>query len=648
MDRSPTLQTRELEGKTDFEEDRRIIYFFNMFFYRKGEVMKQRVMKMTSVMALMILLLGGGLQGQQLQTPAERVNYSQGGTLYEPLMEFVYELEARTELMNVQKVTETLRGRDAVLCILSNPPVFCPADVDKTGKPVVLIVNNVHGGEVAGKDASLEIMRDLVFGDMRPILDQAVVLNIPTINPDGAEVRRRTNEQGFDMNRDYIKLESQEINGLVTKVINKWHPDIHIDTHHGGSVPYVVVYQTCMNPAGDAELIRYGNEEIIPAIRKKLLSEDYDGFWYSGPRGSGDTWVWNPTSVEPRKQHVYSTLANMIGFLFETPGNSHRVINNGTEVVEIPREERYRHQVRGQYLAQRAVIEFAAANGQEIKSVIGQAKARAIALGNDDTDGDEIPIKYEQVSKFKQDFWVRDQATGGYKIVNGDIMTKFQPTEMAVRPWGYLMPPQLAKVVPLLLEHEISVKQLTEPVEVEVEVYYAQQITHSQYFQGHYLKAVDAEKRTETISLPAGSFFVPAGQQKSNLLCYILEPETNDNLVTWNYLDDFLQVRQPREQEAGMAGVGNLTEEQIAEMRARLQRTGGQRAAGQQQRAGQRAAGQQRGGQRTGEQRAAGQQRAGQRGSGQQVPIYRLMKKTNLKGVLVRPFNEYDRVRYIK
>ena len=27
---------------------------------------------------------------QQLQTPAERVNYSQGGTLYGPLMEFVY------------------------------------------------------------------------------------------------------------------------------------------------------------------------------------------------------------------------------------------------------------------------------------------------------------------------------------------------------------------------------------------------------------------------------------------------------------------------------------------------------------------------------------------------------------------------------
>ncbi|MCP4712421.1 MAG: M14 family metallopeptidase [Planctomycetes bacterium] len=582
------------------------------------------------IMMVVLLTVVGSVQGQRLQAPAERNDYSQGGTMYEPLMEFVYELESQTELMNVQKLTETLMGRDVVMCILADPPIFSPGDIDKSGKPVVLIVNNVHGGEVAGKDASLELMRDMVFGDMREVLKDVVVLNIPTVNPDGAEARRRTNEQGFDMNRDYIKLETQEINALITKVVNVWHPEIHIDTHHGGSAPYVITYQTCMNPAGDAELIRYANEEIVPEIRAKLRGEDYDGFWYSGSRNLGEgRWGWSPTSVEPRKQHVYSTLANMIGFLFETPGGSHRVINNGTEVVAIPREERYKHQVRGEYLAQRAVIEFAAANGRQIKRVVGRAKARAIELGNNDSDNDQIPIAYEQVPKHREEFWVRSGT--GFELVEGDILTKWQPTETVTRPWGYLMPPQLAKVVPLLMEHEISVKRLTAPVEVEVEVYYAQSITHSQYFQGHYLKAVDAEVRTETMVLPAGSFFVPAGQQKSNLLCYILEPETNDNLITWNFLDDFLRVREPRAEQVAAAAMGGLRG---------VQRTGA---------GGQRATGQQRAGQRG--QRAAGQQgtqRGGQRASGQRVPIYRLMKKTNLQGVLVQPYNQYDRVRFIR
>ena len=302
----------------------------------------------------------------RLLAPAEAANYQTGGTLYEPLMEFVYELESRTELMNVVKITETLGGRDVVMAVLSDPPIFQPADLAFSDKPVVLIVNNVHGGETAGKDAAMEIMRDLVMGDLRPLLDEVVVLVVPTINPDGAEVRRRTNDEGFDMNRDYLKLESQEIQALITKIVYNWRPDIHVDTHHGGSAPYALTFQTNMNPAGDANLMQIANEEIIPQIRAALRAEDYDGFWYSGPREMENGEIgWSPTSVEPRKQHVYSTLANMVGFLFETPSGSHRVVDNGTRVVEIPAEERYQHQVRGEYIGQRELIRYAAANPAE-------------------------------------------------------------------------------------------------------------------------------------------------------------------------------------------------------------------------------------------------------------------------------------------
>ena len=565
--------------------------------------------KFALILCMVLLFSTGVVFAQQIQTPAERVGYSQGGTLYGPLMDYVYELESMTELMNIQIITETLMGRDVVLCILSDPPVFRPEDVAKTGKPVVLIVNNVHGNEVAGKDASMEIMRDLVFGDLRSLLKDVVVLNVPTINPDGAEVRRRTNEQGFDMNRDYLKLETQEIQALVTKVFNKWRPDIQVDTHHGGSAPYALVYQTNMNPAGDQELVEFSNMILTDYVRPALRAEDYDGFWYSGPRRNSDGVPrWNPTSVEPRKQHVYTALANIVGFLYETPNGRYRVINNGTEVV--PTEgEAYMHQVRGQYIGQRALIRFAADHAADLQEAIAGAKRRAIERGNNDTDNDQIPIEYEQVAKFQQEFWIAKQGTGGrggrggggggtppeYELVLADVMTKFQPTKTATRPWGYLMPPQLAIVIPRLLEHEISVKRLSEPVEVEVEVYYAQEITHNQYFQGHYLKEVTAEKRTETIQFPAGSFFVPSGQARSNLISYLLEPETNDNLITWGYLDSFLRVTSPGQRGGGRGGRG-------------------------------------RGGQP----------------QEQRIPIYRLMKKTNLKGTLVTSFNEYEKNRYIK
>jgi hypothetical protein len=561
--------------------------------------------------------------GDWLLAPAEAADYQDRGTLYGPLMEFVYELESRTELMNVVKLTETLGGRDIVLCVLSNPPVFQKADLAYSEKPIVLIVNNVHGGETAGKEAAVERMRDLVMGELRPLLDEVVVLVVSTINPDGAEARRRTNDEGFDMNRDYLKLESQEIQALVTKVIYDWKPDIFVDTHHGGSAPYVLTFQTNMNPAGDANIMHIGNEEIIPQIRAALREEDYDGFWYSGPREmEGGEVGWSPTSVEPRKQHVYATLANTVGFLFETPSGSHRVVDNGTRVVPISQEERYRHQVRGEYIGQRELIRYAAENPAKLRAVVAQARFDAITRGNDDSDDDQIPIAYEQVEKFREQFWYREGGRGAgadatFELVEGPILTEWRPTETVTRPWGYLFPNSLAKVVPLLLQHDITVKRLTEPVELEVETWYATEVTHEEYFQAHYLKAVTAERRTETVSMPAGSFFVPSGQAASNLISYLLEPATNDNLVTWGYLNNVVQVTPSAEEtEARMEELrerlASMTEEQRAQMGSRLER------------------------------------QIQQAGEGRSIPIHRVMKKTEIPGVLVTPFNVYEPNRYYR
>ncbi|KPJ94540.1 MAG: hypothetical protein AMS18_03510 [Gemmatimonas sp. SG8_17] len=571
-----------------------------------------------SAASLLMALAAGSLTAQEFLTPAERTDFQAGPTMYDDLMQFVFELEANSDLIQVRKITETLRGRDVVLSILANPPVYQASDLLGSDKPIVLIVNNVHGGEVAGKDASLIIMRDLLFGELRPLLDHVVVLNVPTINPDGAEERRRQNEQNFDMNRDYLKLESQEIHALVTKVIHEWQPDIHVDTHHGGAAPYTLTYQTIMNPAGDPQIMQLANEVIAPRIRDALRSEDYDGFWYSGPTMVDGVAGWGPTSVEPRKQHVYSGLANVVDFLFETPSGSHRVVNDGSRVVAIPREERYRHQVRGQYIGQRELIRFAADEPQRLRQVVRGAKERATQLGADDSDDDQIVLDYVQIAKLEAEVW-RDRtwgqpreetpATGEgdrvveYELLSLPVFTKFEPTRTAVRPWGYVLPPQLATVVPLLLEHEIAVERLTEPARLEVEVYYATEIDNSEYFQGHYLNRVETAKRTETVEFPAGSFFIPAGQPKSNLICYMLEPETNDNLVTWGYLDPYLQAMTAEQTQQYV--------ERMARFRAR-----------------------------SGEQ--------GPPPPGQLVPMYRLMKKTVIKGALVEQFNEYERNRYVR
>ena len=107
-------------------------------------------------------------------------------------------------------------------------------------------------------------------------------------------------------------------------------------------------------------------------------------------------------------------------------------------------------------------------------AVVADAKRRATSNGATVSSGDQIVLDYRQGEKFRDDFWVRDQESeSGYALVNGSVQTLFTPTKTTTRPWGYLLPPEMAIVIPTLLDHTISVKTLTEPLTVTVDGLYA-------------------------------------------------------------------------------------------------------------------------------------------------------------------------------
>ena len=551
---------------------------------------------------------------QQLpRTWQEEQQFRSGPTPFEPLMTFWYDLDRMSDIVSIRPLTRTLLDREFVLVTIAKDPISSPQDAIRSGKTIVLIANAVHGNETAGKEASQLVARDLVHGDLQQLLDDVIVLFVPLINPDGGEVRRRTNEEGFDMNRDYIKLESQEIYALVTRVLNEWTPDIHIDTHHGGSAPYTLTWQGTLNPAADAELRAYPYDHIMPRIREALRAEGYDGFDYSGAQTREGVRGWGSTSVEPRKHHVYTGLVNSIGLLFETPSSSHRVRDNVVEAI--PQEERYTHQVRGQVIGITMVLKVAAEKRNEIRDLTNAARARAIRAGANPTPEDAVVVEYEPASRGTEPVWMpqgggRGRGTGGgrgqaaapvqpvgqgqaegqgrggrgrggqsapqtFALQNVPVWLKYDVTRTVPRARGYVIPASIAKVVPLPLDHGIQVHRFTEPTTMALEVYEATGVRQNEYFQGHYLKAVTGvEKKTEKVEVPAGWFYVSTAQAKGNLISYIMEPETDDNLITWGYTDNVLRVTPESVEDAiaallGETDISSLTPEQRAQVETR-------------------------------------------------------------------------------
>jgi hypothetical protein len=483
---------------------------------------------------------------QQLpQTWQEQQNFRSGPTPFEPLMDFWYELDAMSELVSLKPLTHTLLGREMYLITISDVPITTPQDALRSGKTIVFIAPSVHGGEVSPKESFQLVAKELVAGDLRDLLDDVIVIGVPLVNPDGGEVRRRTNEAGYDMNRDYVKLESQEIHALVTQIMNEWTPDIHVDGHHGGSAPYVITYQGTLNPAADAELRAYPYEHIFPRIREAARVEDYAAFDYSGVQTQDGVRGWGSTSVEARKHHVYTGLTNSIGILLETPSNSARVMGDGT-VQAIPQEERYFHQIRGGVIAQSTIIRVAAENREEIRALTTASRMRAIEAGL--TGGNPVVLEYELTNRGNEPVWMPVEGQQGqYSLDDVPVYLRWEPTRTTARPVGYLLPPGMAHAVPILQDHDIAVYGFHEPATIEAEVYYATSVNRDEYFQGHYLKSVEVEKESEPLEVVPGWYWVPTAQSRGNLITYILEPETDDNVITWGWTDHILEVTDPDE-----------------------------------------------------------------------------------------------------
>ncbi len=105
---------------------------------------------------------------------------------------------------------------------------------------ILWVAGNVHGNEESGADASLRVLYELAARTdctAETILDRAIVVVLPTQNPDGREADTRRNAYGFDLNRDWFARTQVETDTKVAK-LRELPPQLFIDAHEMGSAGY--------------------------------------------------------------------------------------------------------------------------------------------------------------------------------------------------------------------------------------------------------------------------------------------------------------------------------------------------------------------------------------------------------------------------
>ncbi len=518
-------------------------------------------------------------QDDQLKSRAELTNYEETSR-YEDVMRFVSELQKRSDRLRVEYFGKTEEGRDLPLLIFATPPVAQPREARDSGKPIVFIMANIHAGEVEGKEAMLHLTRRIATGDLRRLLDKLVILIAPIYNADGNEkislnnrtaqngpiggVGTRENAKGLDLNRDYMKLESPEANALV-RLFNRWDPHLTVDLHttNGSYHGYHLTYAPTLNPNVDARLIAFERNKMLPAIAKSMLKMHKFRVYYYGnfavkermnrelntfelqrsgkaaqPSDKPETKIWRTFDHRPRFGNNYYGLRNRLTILSEA--YSYLDFKGRVEVTAAFVEE---------------IFKYSAAHADEIAALIKRVDEDA-SRGKLPPQGVEFEIKaLDKHVEILVGEVEKQKNPRSDKQMTAMIENKFTPTPMidyglftATRsvspPPAYLFRNEdgMRTIIAKLIAHGVVVEELTEPMTTEAESFVIDDVKKApRAFQGHQEMRLKGRAQKLTVNLPAGSILVRTSQPLASLIFYLLEPESDDGFVNWNFLDPYLE-----------------------------------------------------------------------------------------------------------
>jgi protein MpaA len=124
---------------------------------------------------------------------------------------------------------------------------FWIREAEEGSGPTVFLSSGIHGDEPCGPLAIREFLRTT---DLPSSVEWVLA---PLLNPSGLRAGTRTNAEGIDLNRDFLRRRSWEVNSVIDwwSGRNRW-PTLHLSLHEDWEADGFYVYE--INSCGAAPL----------------------------------------------------------------------------------------------------------------------------------------------------------------------------------------------------------------------------------------------------------------------------------------------------------------------------------------------------------------------------------------------------------
>ncbi len=491
-----------------------------------------------------------------LLTPYEKGNGNQTAT-YEEAIAYYKMLDKKFPEIKLQEFGKTDVGKPLHVAIVSKKKAFDVAKI-KANKQLILLINNaIHPGEPEGVDASMMLARDLVTQKKwRKLMDDIVVLIVPAYNIGGVlnrsccsranqngpeEFGFRGNARNLDLNRDFIKCDSQNARDF-SHLFTTWQPDVFIDNHttNGADYQYVMTYIATQSNKLHPTVSQYMKTDMLPALEQGMKKAKFEMCPYVYSIGSTPDEKGIMEFLEtPRYSTGYSTLFNTIGFVPET----HML-------------KAFKPRLEATYAFSVSVLETMLKDKEKIRATRAKANEEVMNAQTFPIQWKMDTAKYDQIDfKGYEAAFVPSELTGLERLYYDTdkpytkkirFYNHYQTTVEITKPYAYIIPQAWKAVIDRLRYNNIKMHQLNKDVSLPVESYYIEDYETGKYpYEGHYLHSnTKVSTKQNTIDYYQGDYVVITNQTSNRYIIETLEPEAHDSFFNWNFFDEILMRKE--------------------------------------------------------------------------------------------------------
>jgi hypothetical protein len=289
-----------------------------------------------------LLLLAAALCFSAAPTPKEYFGFTPGDDYklanYSEIIGYFKKLEASSGRIRLAEFGKTSNGKPMYVAFLSAPENLKKLDryreisrklalgqvepaearrLAEEGKAIVWIDSGLHASEVAPAQHAPVLAYDMVAGEteeIRRILQNVILLQVPAINPDGLDMVAEWYRQnvgtpyqlakmpwlyqkyaGHDNNRDWFMMNLAETRNVTRLLFQEWFPQIVYNQHQAQNLSariFVPPYAEPVNPNIPAAVV-LGINGVGAAISERFSQEgkpgvlshtQFDGWWNGGLR----------------------------------------------------------------------------------------------------------------------------------------------------------------------------------------------------------------------------------------------------------------------------------------------------------------------------------------------------------------------------